>query len=138
MARPNGRYKRLQELQELGQEDVSPRKTKLKSAEEEEEIEDKEELKGKATAEVQDEELVKKHSARARLLAKDDTKFFAIGVVGATLAGSVFPGWGVSLLLLAHLLFSGYIVPKYEYFLSTHMYSMFISDFFPDCFCLHD
>mmetsp|Transcript_23996 Transcript_23996/g.35489 ORF Transcript_23996/g.35489 Transcript_23996/m.35489 type:complete len:1339 (+) Transcript_23996:92-4108(+) len=104
MARPNGRYRRLQELQELGRDDASSKKTKLKSTEEED-IED-EELKAEIVKEVEVKELEKKHSARAKLLAKGDTKFFVIGVAGAFLAGSMWPAWGVIFAFMIDLLFS--------------------------------
>jgi len=118
MARPNGRYRRLQELQELGRDDASSKKTKLKSTEEED-IED-EELKAEIVKEVEVKELEKKHSARAKLLAKGDTKFFVIGVAGAFLAGSMWPAWGVSLLFLGHALFPVRFIPIYD-FATSHL-----------------
>jgi ATP-binding cassette subfamily B (MDR/TAP) protein 1 len=46
----------------------------------------------------EDEEEVetkKKFESKARLLAKDDIGFFAVGSFGAIMAGLMFPGWGI-------------------------------------------
>ena len=97
MAKKDGKYRRLHDYQNL---DVNTDRSKLlkkdrkvdgeaaKAGAEDEEVEQEE---------VEEtEEEAKKHEQQARLLAKGDHLYFAIGSFGAILAGLMFPGWGVS------------------------------------------
>jgi len=106
MAKPNGLYKRLEDMQSLamtGQD--GPKKPALKSkassrskVEEDKSGEDEEkkdgEQDGDAKKEEFDKELVKENEKRAKDLAKPEYPLFMIGALGAVLQGLVFPGWG--------------------------------------------
>ena len=96
MANPDSKYRVLVELQDMGTTSHRPAKEKtakksvVKSKstvvlDEDEEGKDKE----------VDKETEKKVASKARLLAKDDVGYFAVGSVGAVLAGLMFPGWGI-------------------------------------------
>jgi ATP-binding cassette subfamily B (MDR/TAP) protein 1 len=93
MSKPHGRYRRLVEFQSMT---GTEKKDTMKKAEEKEEgkLIDVSEHHLAVTSEEKEKE--RKQSNRARLLAKDDYGLFAIGTIGAIMAGFVFPGWGVS------------------------------------------
>lgn len=93
MSKPHGRYRRLIEFQSMT---GTEKKDTMKKAEEKEEgkLIDVSEHHLAVTSEEKEKE--RKQSNRARLLAKDDYGLFAIGTIGAIMAGFVFPGWGVS------------------------------------------
>ncbi|KAL9190432.1 hypothetical protein ACHAXT_007643 [Thalassiosira profunda] len=96
MANPDSKYRVLVELQDMGT--TSHRPAKENSAK-------KSVVKSKSTAVLDedeegkdkevDKETEKKVASKARLLAKDDVGYFAVGSVGAVLAGLMFPGWGI-------------------------------------------
>ena len=101
MAKPDGKYRRLQGLQDMGadrREDVNKGAiTKTKHMKKHgksayplpmKEVDDKEQAAVDTVTE-------KKIASKARLLAKGDTGYFAIGSVGAVFTGLMFPGWGI-------------------------------------------
>lgn len=97
MAKPGGKYKRLQELQNMGtaRPDVDEG-MKASTATEKSSM-----MSGKSASvpldedKEEDKNKEKKVAAKARLLAKDDYGYFAIGTIGAIFAGLMFPGWGI-------------------------------------------
>ena len=101
MAKPGGRYRRLQQMQNLdlvGTENVdSPTRAKDKY----DELASSSGLRStkKEVAQVEDEEvdsqLAAKNARRARMLGSQDAPYFIAGGIGAVLAGIVFPGWGI-------------------------------------------
>ena len=96
MAKPNGKYRRLQDLQSMDGDvrEKAKKSTKNKSVDEEKkEEEDDEEVK------KDEKEINKINTDRARKLAKGDTLYLFVGAIGAILAGFVFPAWGVSFFL---------------------------------------
>ncbi len=97
MAIPNGRYKHLQSLQDLGSSEHNADYRDEEIVAEQKGEEETEEAEG-ADDFKPDKERDKKNAQRARLLAKSDRQFFVIGGIGAIFAGLVFPGWGVSTL----------------------------------------
>jgi len=104
MALPNGKYRRLQALQDLGNTDE--RKSKV---EEDDEVHkddgaDHEDEKEKESEE-DDKEAAKANAKKARLMAKGDLGYFAIGALGCVLAGLMFPGWGIAFAFLIELLY---------------------------------
>ncbi|KAL7530590.1 LOW QUALITY PROTEIN: hypothetical protein ACHAXR_003577, partial [Thalassiosira sp. AJA248-18] len=114
MANPESKYRRLQELQNMGasQRGVtggikasaatkkSPAKFS-KSASSSVKLDEEGEV---------DTATEKKVASKARLLAKADVGYFAIGSVGAVLAGLMFPGWGI---IFAYMI-------KYRLLISFH------------------
>lgn len=101
--KPQGRYKRLVEFQNLtGNE----KKSKTKAEDEDEEENDLIDASVHGDGQPnEDKEQVKVQSKRARLLASDDWGLFCVGSLGAILAGLVFPGWGVVFAYMIDLLF---------------------------------
>lgn len=91
MALPNGRYRRLQDLQNLDAV-VKPRSKQKEQTETQEEDGKNESTEQETTKE--DKETDKKYAQRARLLAKGDSRYLIIGSIGAVMAGIMFPGWG--------------------------------------------
>jgi len=98
MANPESKYRLLQELQSMGtsQHNASEKKaskseliisTKTSMGEDLPTVDEE-----KAEAEKEKE---KKIATKARLMAKDDVPLFAVGSLGAILAGLMFPGWGI-------------------------------------------
>jgi ATP-binding cassette, subfamily B (MDR/TAP), member 1 len=91
MALPNGRYKRLQALQDL---DSRGHEVEVDD-DEHEDVAEVEQLVIKDDEEyTPDKDREKKNAERARLLAQGDRTYFLIGGVGACFSGLVFPGWG--------------------------------------------
>jgi len=104
MARSNGRYRRLRELQDLKRDETSSKKSKLSTTKEAEDTDNT--MKKKDDTKVDEQkELDKEFSRRARLLAKSDIKFFVVGAIGAALAGLMFPGWGLIFAYMIEMLF---------------------------------
>jgi ATP-binding cassette subfamily B (MDR/TAP) protein 1 len=97
MALPDGKYKRLQTLQDLG---VKNQRQARESKDGKALLESNDAV-GDESPETAEEEIdakkVKLDSKKARMLSKGDECYFAIGAFGAFLAGLMFPGWGVSL-----------------------------------------
>jgi len=101
MSKPNGRYRRLVEYNEIGggKKEADTKTTKadadkdvfMDNAEEKEEEVEKEKAK----------EL----SNRAKVLARSDYGLFFIGGIGAILAGLMYPGWGVVFAFMIELLY---------------------------------
>ena len=97
MANPESKYRRLQELQSMG---TSQHDGKEKASKSELIVSTKTSMgedlptvdEEKAEAEKEKE---KKIAKKARLMAKDDVPLFAVGSLGAILAGLMFPGWGI-------------------------------------------
>lgn len=100
MANPNSKYRRLQQLQNMdtSQHDQSKgeKKATKKSSAKSGKIMDIPDKPDEEEEKVEvDTTTEKKVATKARLLAKDDAGFFAVGSVGAILAGLMFPGWGI-------------------------------------------
>jgi len=115
MEKPNGKYKRLVESQGRtastlmhGIELTSSSKKKGKIKKKEAEEEDKEEEDFKAR--IEKEELSAFNLARARKLASPDVLYLLFGSLGALMAGSIFPAWGLLFAEIIVLLFRR--VPK--------------------------
>jgi ATP-binding cassette subfamily B (MDR/TAP) protein 1 len=98
MAKPNGKYRRLHDLQNLDLATRASHQQKDTSKDEDEgddlhhdgvPAKDDEDDALKITKEEE-----KKYAERARLLAKGDHYYFIAGAFGALLAGLMFPGWG--------------------------------------------
>ena len=104
MAKENGRYRRLQSLQNL--DSTSTTEAKFDSDEhevDEHEIRTEEDVDNE---EVElDKETVKTNARRAKLLAKGDGYYVLVGTVGAFLAGVVFPSWGIIFAYLINVLY---------------------------------
>lgn len=102
MANPNGKYRRLQNLQSMDTE-------KRKDAKNESNIEkadgEKIEKKGKEIDKKIDKTVEKANSARARNLAKGDLLYLSIGAIGAIFAGIVFPVWGIIFAFMIEVLY---------------------------------
>lgn len=120
MAKPNGRYRRLQAFQNLeGAESESLKasiaisyvdmKDSTKALRESEREDGNAEL-----GEGIDKETEKADAQRARLLARGDRKYFLIGSIGAVGAGIFFPVWGVSSDLLHLLMRDGVVIDTYS------------------------
>mmetsp|Transcript_2979 Transcript_2979/g.5580 ORF Transcript_2979/g.5580 Transcript_2979/m.5580 type:complete len:650 (-) Transcript_2979:2220-4169(-) len=95
MANPDSKYRKLQELQNMNATRHKAKKgktTKKSSAK-------RSKAETKASEKVDEENIdlatEKKIASKARLLAKDDVGLFAVGSVGAIMAGLMFPGWGI-------------------------------------------
>jgi ATP-binding cassette, subfamily B (MDR/TAP), member 1 len=92
MALANGRYKRLQALQDL---DSSGHEISVDDDEETEEETEIDDLVVQEVDEyVSDKARERQNAQRARLLARGDATYFLVGGTGACFAGLVFPGWG--------------------------------------------
>jgi ATP-binding cassette subfamily B (MDR/TAP) protein 1 len=109
MSKPNGRFRRLSALQSLDGGDSEIKSLMAAAAKELEEKENnRNSVKNEETEteweqetdSAEEDDTNKSNVHRARLLANDDTSFFAIGVIGALLSGLVFPACGVSANLL--------------------------------------
>ena len=95
-----GRYARLQSLQSLGVDEEEV-KTQI-NRENDSDIGDEDEAsqvsvektESEVSTSIDTEEAKFKESAkRTKLLASEDALYFLVGVLGAFLAGAVFPGW---------------------------------------------
>jgi ATP-binding cassette subfamily B (MDR/TAP) protein 1 len=102
MNKPDGRYKRLVEFQNMT---GAEKKAKVKKEDEEEE--DKLiDTSSHHVAETEEEkQKEKEQSNRAKVLAKDDIGYFFVGAIGSILAGLVFPCWGIVFAYMIELLF---------------------------------
>jgi ATP-binding cassette, subfamily B (MDR/TAP), member 1 len=104
--RPHGRYKRLFDSSKR-ETKVTSEKLKLsqkadKKSEEEEEEEDKE---IDWEAKFEEEETKAFNEKRARQMASPEASYMLIGSIGAIMAGSIFPMWGVLFSETINLLF---------------------------------
>jgi len=109
MAKPNGRYKRLQDLQNLDT-NVKTAAGKHDHDDDDDDHEntddaDKDDKEGKEQSE-EDKAEEKRRANRARTSGQADLIYFAIGSVGATLAGLLFPGWGLVFAYMVELLYT--------------------------------
>jgi len=95
MAIPGGTYRHLHDLQNLDfvVETGEKHNAKQERKEDEREGELREVLPDGEEPHLTKED-EKKYSERARLMAKGDGYYFAIGSLGAVLAGLMFPAWG--------------------------------------------
>lgn len=105
MALPNGKYRRLQALQDLGS--TNERKSKVEDEDEDHKDDEADHNNDKEleSEDDQDVEKSKVNAKKARLLAKGDMGYFAIGALGCLLAGLMFPGWGIAFAFLIELLY---------------------------------
>eukprot|EP00980_Cylindrotheca_fusiformis_P019676 scaffold6870_cov121-Cylindrotheca_fusiformis.AAC.3 len=98
MAKPNGHYRRLEQLQTLGENEdratILQNKTNFKEEKHADEEQEKEVEKFASVEEDTAAAKVKKNMERARSLAKDEYPLFLIGSFGAILHGIIFPGQG--------------------------------------------
>ena len=109
MALPDGKYKRLQALQDLGKTNkrksvitesgASLEKSTETAADEGETEEDDKEKK------KEEMEKAKADASKAKRLSKGDELYFAIGTFGGILAGFMFPGWGIAFAYTIELLY---------------------------------
>eukprot|EP00980_Cylindrotheca_fusiformis_P003511 scaffold781_cov132-Cylindrotheca_fusiformis.AAC.30 len=110
MAKPNGHYRRLEQLQTLGENDgratILQNKTHFM---EESHGDDKEMQAEKGASEDEDAAVAKakaeKNMERARSLAKDEYPLFLIGSLGAIVYGLVFPGQGFAFAYMIEILY---------------------------------
>jgi len=96
--KPHGRYKRLVESSKRRStvDSVGLRRSAL--IDEESRVIDDDEEEEQAIdweAKISEEEAQAFNAKRARQMAKPDAKYMIIGSVGALLAGSIFPAWGI-------------------------------------------
>jgi hypothetical protein len=100
MAKPDGKYRLLQSLQNLDSEEGRSGSKKEKNKVDESMILPVDRVDHIPTKEeeVQIELTKQETQQKARLLAASDRPYFLIGSIGAILAGLMFPAWGVSLL----------------------------------------
>jgi len=106
MALPHGKYRRLQELQDLGSS--IERKSKADGGDDaktDPTADKNNEEKDLDSAGDADAEAAKVNAKKARLLASGDVGYFVIGAIGAILAGLMFPGWGIAFSFLIELLY---------------------------------
>jgi ATP-binding cassette subfamily B (MDR/TAP) protein 1 len=97
MARPNGKYRLLQSLQNLDSEEGRSGSNKKEKDKVNESILSVDRVDHTPTEEEQGQtELSKETQQKARLLAASDRPYFLIGSIGAIFAGLMFPAWGVS------------------------------------------
>lgn len=103
MDKPNGHYKRLEQLQSMDQTENRATLLQNKKVIEEDKKEEKKEKEIKSEEEEQADVKAKKEAEkakakenqkRARSLAKDEMPLFIIGSFGAALHGLIFPGQG--------------------------------------------
>jgi len=108
MKKPKGRYKRLIESQSRGASTVlhGIEKSKKKKGKKGEDEKDSEESAEDFEKQIEEEEASKFEIARARQLASPDGIYLLIGSLGALMAGSIFPSWGLLFAETIDLLFS--------------------------------
>jgi len=110
MAKPNGRYKRLQEYQNLDapkEEKASLSATSGAHSLTKKEGKDEEDGLGNDDDDsIVGEETIKKSEQRARVLAKRDVGYILLGSIGAIFAGVVFPAWGIVFAYMIELLYN--------------------------------
>jgi ATP-binding cassette subfamily B (MDR/TAP) protein 1 len=100
MEKANGKYKRLVQMQGrtastlVNGFDVSGSK-KNKTEKKKGNDTDEDDTEDKSEETIDQEETYKFDAARARKLASPDTWYFIVGSLGALMAGSVFPAWGL-------------------------------------------
>ena len=93
MAKPNGKYKRLQVLQDLDITDETEQAEKKDDADVADATKVESQDKDDVSEIVEtDKELDAKNANRARLLAAGDLNYYLAGGVGAIFASFVFPG----------------------------------------------
>jgi len=135
MEKPNGKYWRLVQLQDLhGKEHVldsvtdSPKKKKKKGKtliddleEGETDKDDKGDDDDDASTSSADERIAKKHAKRARSLAKNEWGLFLLGSIGALLAGLMFPAWGIIFAFMLEALYYPIFPCPYDFALATFL-----------------
>ena len=102
MAKPNGKYRRLHDLQNL---DVAAKKSDKEEAKDDDHDGDHPEDHGDETETKLTKQDEKKYAKRARLLAKGDGYYFTVGGFGAILAGLMFPAWGFIFAYMVQVLY---------------------------------
>jgi ATP-binding cassette subfamily B (MDR/TAP) protein 1 len=102
MEKPKGRYKRLVESQERKATSTT---LGLMSKKKKDEEEEKEEEEDDWKKELEKEESSAFSLARVRQLASPDAGYILVGSIGALMAGSVFPMWGLLFAYTIELLF---------------------------------
>lgn len=110
MAKPNGRFKRLFDLQNMrASQYLKTLKEKAHEYDKSENVEDDEEdmldTKGEESIEKNDESTGRSTIQRTWDLAKKDLKYYLLGAFGATLTGLIFPAWGVMFAFTIQLLY---------------------------------
>jgi len=131
MEKPNGKYLRLVQLQDLhSNESVadSPKKKHRKGKKIVDDIEEGEtdntEESGddeNASTSSADERQAKEHAKRARSLAKNEWHLFLLGSVGALLAGLMFPAWGIIFAFMLEALYYPIFPCPYEFAPATFL-----------------
>jgi ATP-binding cassette subfamily B (MDR/TAP) protein 1 len=95
MAKPDGKFRLLQSMQNLDSEEgrsSSKKEKNIESIPSADGVDHTPTTKG----EEMQIELTKESQQKARLLAASDRPYFLIGSIGAIFAGLMFPAWGVS------------------------------------------
>mmetsp|Transcript_13435 Transcript_13435/g.25091 ORF Transcript_13435/g.25091 Transcript_13435/m.25091 type:complete len:891 (-) Transcript_13435:145-2817(-) len=109
MAKPNGRYKRLQAYQSMEVTQSDSVKSSVQSDAKHSVLEkpmQDEDTDHEDDDSVVGEELSKESANRARVLAKQDVLYFFVGSIGAVFAGLVFPAWGIVFAYMIELLYN--------------------------------
>ena len=105
MQSKDGIYRRLLSLQSLEDENVSLDDSLQSNLEETIENTKRAELTPIDDETVIVGDNVRQNIQKARLLAQGDMGYFVVGVIGAILAGLMFPGWGLIFALMIELLY---------------------------------
>jgi ATP-binding cassette subfamily B (MDR/TAP) protein 1 len=113
MGKPDGRYRRLQAMQNLhAQEEDDSKSTGLAMEDRASEliewskpVEKRAENDDEAELEV-DEQRASENAKRARLLASSDKFYFLVGGIGAILFGLMFPSWGFVFAYMIEILYT--------------------------------
>jgi ATP-binding cassette subfamily B (MDR/TAP) protein 1 len=113
MGKPDGRYRRLQAMQNLhAQEEDDSKSTGLATEDRASEliewskpVEKRAENDDEAELEV-DEQRASENAKRARLLASSDKFYFLVGGIGAILFGLMFPSWGFVFAYMIEILYT--------------------------------
>jgi ATP-binding cassette subfamily B (MDR/TAP) protein 1 len=115
MGKPDGRYRRLQAMQNLyAQEEDDPKSTGLAMEdiasgliESSKPVEKRADDDGDGEAELEvDEQRASENAKRARLLAASDKFYLLVGGIGAVLFGLMFPSWGFVFAYMIEILYT--------------------------------
>jgi ATP-binding cassette subfamily B (MDR/TAP) protein 1 len=110
MGKPDGRYRRLQAMQNLyAQEEDDPELEDRASGliETSKPVEKRADDDGDGEAELEvDEQRASENAKRARLLAESDKFYFLVGGIGAVFFGLMFPSWGFVFAYMIEILYT--------------------------------
>jgi ATP-binding cassette subfamily B (MDR/TAP) protein 1 len=110
MGKPDGRYRRLQAMQNLyAREEDDPELEDRASGliETSKPVEKRADDDGDGEAELEvDEQRASENAKRARLLAESDKFYFLVGGIGAVFFGLMFPSWGFVFAYMIEILYT--------------------------------